>query len=187
MNKKLAIIISVVLVLFVIGAVVIYFVWQSANKTITDNQSQLGVSPTIETSLGDTSSARSDSNVCSVLTLSVAKEILGADAKLASENPNYCTYSSTNAETSSFGILTMIVTKTNAITAKSSFEEAKTTEYNNQIEQVTGLNADEAYFGTVIKQLSILKGDSYIIISGISDNFTSEKELAIATAKLVLK
>lgn len=187
MNKKLAIIISIVLVLFVIGAVVIYFIWQSANKTITDKQGQLGVSPTIETSLGDTSSTRSDSNVCSVLTLSIAKEILGADAKLASEDSNNCTYSSTNAETSSFGVLTMIVTKTNAITAKSNFEEAKITAYRNQTEQVTGLNADDAYFATTLKQLNILKGDSWIIISGISDNYTSEKELAIATAKLVLK
>jgi len=186
MNKKLAIIVSIVLVLCVIGGVAIYFAWQSASKTITDIQDQIGVSPTIETSLDDTGSTASDSSVCSVLSLDVAKEILGADAKLASENPNNCTYSLVNAETSSFGVLTMIVTKTNAITARSNFEEAKIAAYSNQIEQVTGLNADDAYFATTLKQLSILKGDSWIIISGISDNFTSEKELAIETAKLVL-
>jgi hypothetical protein len=119
--------------------------------------------------------------------LDIAKTILGNDAILASQNTKNCTYSSTNIDAASFGVLTIIVTKSSTTTARTQFEQAKSSAYSNQIETVTGLNADDAYFANTLKQLSILKGDSWIIIFGISDNFASEKELAIATAQLVLE
>ena len=182
MKKALAIIIPIVLVLCVAAGVGIYFLWQSANKTVTDIQSQLDISPTIENTVDTT-----NNNVCSILTLDIAKQILGDDAQPASENSGNCTYSSVNVDTSAFGVLTMVVSKTNSITAKSNFEQGKTLAYDNQTEPVTGLNVDDAYYATTLKQLSILKGDSWIIISGTSDNYTDEKELAIATAKLIYK
>ena len=190
MKKKLIIILSILLVLCVIGGVVIFFVWQSASKTIDNIQNQLGVSPTVEASQSDTSAtdgSASSNEACNLLTLDIAKAILGSDAVLASQNTGNCSYTSTSSDFSSVGGLTIVVTTTDAVTAKSEFEQAKTLSYSNQTEAVTGLNADEAYFAPTYMQLSILKGNSWIILTGFSDKFTSEKDLAIAAAKLVLK
>jgi hypothetical protein len=189
--KKLLIVVPIVLVLLVIVGVIIYFVLQSTNKKVTDN---VGVSPTVETSVTETSESGTtgdtitvDNDACLVLTLDIAQEILGSEAILASQNPGNCTYTATNAETSAFGILTMVATKTSPITAKEQFDQAKTVSYSGDIESITGLNADDVYFANTYKQLSILKGDSWIIISGTSDKFADAKELSVATAKLVLK
>ena len=184
MKKKLIIILSILLVLCVIGGVVIFFVWQSASKTIDNIQNQLGVSPTVEASQSDTSAtdgSASSNEACNLLTLDIA------NAVLASQNTGNCSYTSTSSDFSSVGGLTIVVTTTDAVTAKSEFEQAKTLSYSNQTEAVTGLNADEAYFAPTYMQLSILKGNSWIILTGFSDKFTSEKDLAIAAAKLVLK
>jgi hypothetical protein len=194
MKKTLLIIVPIVLVILVIVGVVIYFVLQFVNKKGTDNVDLLGISPTVETSVTGTSDSGNtgdsntvENNACLLLTLDIAKEILGSDAILASQNPGNCTYSATNAETSAFGIITIVVTKTNPITAKEQFDQAKTISYSGDTETITELNADEAYFANTYKQLSILKGDSWIIISGTSDKFADEKEISMATAKLVLK
>ena len=185
------IIVPLVLVLLIVLGIVVYFIWQNSNKNATNNGQELsGITPTNSTSQTGTlvlDSDTSTSDVCNLLTLDIAKEILGSDTKLDSQNKGNCTYTSISVDSSSFGILTMIVTKSGAITARSQFEDAKVLAYSNQIEAVSGLNADDAYYASTLKQLSILKGDSWIIISGLSDKFPDEKELAIATANLVLK
>jgi hypothetical protein len=186
MKKKIIIIVSILLVLLLIGAVVIYFVLQSAGKKISDEiQTQLDKNPEIEAMEGDENTGTSE--ICNILTLDIAKQMLGEEAKLGSQNYGNCTYSLISADSSSFGVLTMVVSKLNTLTAKTNFEAAKTSIYEGSTENVTGLNADEAYYASNLKQLSILKGDSWIIISGVSDKFESEKELAIETAKLVLE
>ncbi len=201
MKKFLAISIPVILVLCVVCAAVIYFVWQSYGKQITDWQNNLIVTPSLDNpidpttndTLTDDSSTTSpegngpiSNDVCKVLTLDVAKQLLGNDAKIASQNEGNCTYSAISTDFSSFGVLTMVITKSNAVTAKTQFETAKNTTYSGDTEMVTGLNADSAYYAKGLTQLSILKGDSWIIISGTSDKFEDEKDLAVAAAKLVL-
>lgn len=186
MKKKIIIIVSILLALFLIGAVVIFFVLQSAGNKLSDEiQNQLEESTTTESL--ESEEITGTSEICNILTLDIAKQMLGDDAKLGSQNYGNCTYSSVSADSSSFGVLTMVVSKLNAVTAKTNFESAKASIYENSTEPVTGLNADEAYYATNLKQLSLLKGDSWIIISGVSDKFDSEKELAIETAKLVLE
>ena len=202
MKKALIIIIPIILVLCVICAVVVYFVWQSAGNKLTDLQGLLNVSPTAGTvnvtagantndNLNDTTVPADGntvtSDVCNLLTLDMAKQLLGSDTKLASQNTGNCTYTTLDLDTSAFGMLTMVVSKSNPATARTQFEQAKTLAYGSQTEPVSGLNADAAYFATTMQQLSILKGDSWIIISGVSDKYASEKELALATAALVLR
>jgi hypothetical protein len=202
MKKILAIGIPVVLVLCVICGVVVYFVYQSAGKQITDLQNKLTVSPSVVVNseenfnlpfTNDSGTVIPEepsvvaSETCNVLTLDMAKQLLGADAKLASSNPGNCTYSSISGDMSSFGVLTIVVTKSNPVSAKAVFEQARTTTYANDTTPVSGLNADDAYYANTMNQLSILKGDSWIIISGTSDKFTSEKDLAVAAAKLAIK
>jgi len=189
MKKNLTRIIPIILILCIIFAIVVYFIWQSTNKKVTDIENQVGISTTLENPLTETSESgiTGDNNACLLLTLDITKKIIGNEAILASQNPGICSYSSTNIDTSAVGILMIVVTKTNPVTAKEQFEQAKTTSYSGETEPVTGLNADDAYFANTFKQLSILKGDSWIIISGSSDKFANEKEISVATAKLVLK
>jgi autotransporter translocation and assembly factor TamB len=194
MKKFFLIAVPVLLVLCVACVAVVYFAWPTINSKILELQGQLTITPTLGASLpGTTTNPSQDdtttttSDVCNMLTLDIAKQILGTDTKLASQNSGNCTYSSISEDMSSFGVLTMVVTKMTGGTAKVQFDQARATVYENKTETVSGLKADEAYYATGLMQLSILKGDSWIIISGTSDKFADEKELAIATAKLVLK
>ena len=193
MKKFFLIAVPVLLVLCVACVAVIYFAWPSINSKILELQGQLTLTPTMDvldtsnSDQGPSNTTTTNSEVCSMLTLDMAKQILGEDAILASQNTGNCTYSSISEDMSSFGVLTMVVTKMSGGTAKIQFEQARATVYENETENVSGLNADEAYYATNLMQLSILKDDSWIIISGTSDKYDDEKELAIATAKLVLK
>src|SRR3990172_10462632 len=100
MKKALLIIIPIALILCIIGAVATYFIWQSIQKgnTLTGGSTP---SVTITPEVTDTStntnnpSNTSETGVCALLTLDIAKQILGNDAKLASQSSGNCTYSST--------------------------------------------------------------------------------------------
>jgi hypothetical protein len=186
MKNKLPLIIVIVLVLCVVCGGVIYFVWQSANNKLTEITNELTTTQTVENSANITNSP-GNNTACTLLTADMAKQILGTEVKTESSSDVGCTYSTANLDLSSFGVLTIIVTKSTPITAKDQFNQAKTLSYSGQTESVTGLNVDEAYYATNLMQLSILKGDSWIIISGTADTFSSEKDLAIAAAKLVFK
>ena len=199
MKKALLIIIPIVLVLCVVCAGVLYFVWNKSGTQLSDLTSKLQNQPitntitattgVVVTSTPDVTSTEPQitSSVCDMLTAEIAKQVLGGEVKSSGSGTTACTYTTSSEDYSKFGVITMVVTNTDALSAKAQFDSAKSSVYKGTTEAVTGLNADEAYYATNIKQLSILKGGSWIIISGVSDNYANEKELAVATAKLVLK
>jgi len=181
MKKALIIIIPIVLVLLIAGSVAVYFIWQSFSKG-SNNSGGNTATVTVTANPGVAEdSGEVENEACALLTLSIAKQVLGSDAVLASQNSGNCTYSSE----SEFGVLVIVVSKSDVLTARTQYEAAKSTVYENNTTAVTGLNVDEAYFANGMAQLSMLKGDSWIIISGTSAKYTNEKDLAVATARLV--
>jgi hypothetical protein len=189
--------------LIIIGAVLLVacilitglLVWQWPNITNQVN-SALGnkVSSTVTSTIAPTSIVYDDNDsdevgtdVCAVLTLDIAKQVLGNDAVKSSQNNGNCTYSSMTAD-GGFGVLVMVISSNpNSATARTSFDAARSTVYENKTESVSGLNVDDVYYATNLNQLSILEGSNWVLISGTSDKYTDDKDLAIATAKLIYK
>ena len=200
-------IIPIILVLLLICCVVAFIIWKSSGPILSAIQTQFNISPAVTTVTTDTTGQNTDStnltetpsdstsssyDACILLTPAIAKQVLGEDVTSTGSGTSSCTYmtslssiSSGSSTATSFGILTIVVAKSDPITAKAQFEQAKSITFGGKTETVTGINVDNAYYATNLLQLSILKGDSWIMISGTSDKNPSEKDLVIQTAKLI--
>ncbi len=137
----------------------------------------------------DSESNSNDSNACDHLTKDIAEDILKTEVKASeSSSDNTCTYVTSEESLEDFGVLTMVVTDTSSDSeARRLFETAKSVTYGNNTDNVSGLDADGAYWAGSISQLSILKDDKWIIISGTSALNEDNKQMAIDTAEEVLK
>lgn len=193
MKKALIIIGSVIIVSCILITGIVAWQWQNIsnqfnsafNKAVTQTTAPTSaVNDANNNDYNDSTSSSTD--VCGVLTLDIAKQILGKEATLSSQNAGNCTYSAMTSD-GGFGVLVMVISTNDSASARTSFETAKRTVYENDTVDVSGLNVDGAYYANSIGQLSILKGNSWVIISGTSDKYANGKDLAVATAKLIYK
>jgi len=188
MRKNLLIGISILLIVCIGLVVGGYFLYKQFSsqvdiaKDIINNQTN-----TNDNNLSD--AATFSSKPCELLTMDIAKQILGVSELTLGPNSGSmsCTYTFLNTETQGFSMISLLQNTTDPGLAKSYFDTAKTTTYLDKIEPVTGLKVDDAYYATEFKQLSILNGADWIILSVYSNNADSDKQLTIDAAKLIWK
>ncbi len=117
---------------------------------------------------------------CEILTEADAKQVLGVEVK-GESTESTCTYK--NAVASGTNISVLIISINEGSDPKKSYESAKS--IYGEIEVVSGLNVDEAVWSKSLMQLSMLKGNKWILIGATSTGLDS-KEVSIAAAKLAL-
>ncbi len=150
--------------------------------TVTDNLDTFS-----EENIYDQALSTAPSPVCNILTQQIADKILKTIAVQAVYNSQTsCSYTTSDGEAGSFGIITMVDTITDPTNAERSAEVAKTGIYENLTEPVNDIGADYAYYATAFEQLSIVKGAHWILITASSSAYETDRDAAIATAKLVL-
>ncbi|PIY17521.1 hypothetical protein CO112_03975 [Candidatus Dojkabacteria bacterium CG_4_9_14_3_um_filter_150_Dojkabacteria_WS6_41_13] len=180
MNKKIVMVAALVGIV-AIASGVFFLQGKKAKKTTDDKTGAETTSPTA------TGSETTSSKACDLLTLEIAETIFKDKAKTTDNNSSTaCTYTSQKEDLTSFGIITLVDSNVGVLQARESFETAKTAIYGSSTEAVTGLDADAAYYAPTLKQLSILKGGHWIIITALTDSYPTDKDASIATAKLVL-
>jgi hypothetical protein len=199
MNKKVIVIIAVLAAVIVLcGASVAAFFAFGGTK-IFSNLTNTSVTPTASAKQDSTTPTESsDSNgstgtgsngaACQILTPAIAEKVLGVTLKQDTDNnQNTCTYSYLNETTGDMKIMTMVISNLGKAQAKNSFDMARTSVYQSQTEDISGIDADGAYYAPNLMQLSLLKGNNWIIISVVTDTKDEGKALSIETAKEIVK
>jgi cytoskeletal protein RodZ len=204
MNKKVVIAIVVVLVLCCLCSVagVVFFATRPNTTTVNWNVGDLSPNSPTDSSANDDSANRQSNSgrddgkddsassstkkgACDILTPEIAKKVLKVEVKqTASASTSSCSYSNAVPTLKDLGVLTIVVSE--GPTAKTLFDTAKSGVYKSNTEEVTGLNAEGVYWAVNYKQLSILKGDRWILITTIVSSGRDSKTVSIEAAKEIL-
>jgi hypothetical protein len=174
----------IVIVLISIIVIVILLFSNNRSKSNSDNSDYVVTS---KVEYNDDGSLKIN-DMCDIFTKDIAENVLNTSlTKDTTTDSNSCTYKTSDPSTGDVSIATMLLTQYSAEDAKTQFDTIKLQGFGKEIEEVSGLNADSAYWSTKYYRLNILKGDKVIAISTLTAKNPDSKSLSTEIAQLILQ